>query len=48
MKKTLLSLLLITALSGCGLKGELYLTEDVPSNEPAPTAPANTGPSNPS
>ena len=40
MKKTFLLALLLVALSGCGLKGALYLPE-TGSQGPAPTAPSD-------
>lgn len=40
MRKTFVLVLLIVALSGCGLKGALYLP-DSHEQTPAPTAPAD-------
>ena len=40
MKKTFILALLLVALSGCGLKGALYLPDAV-GQGPAPTAPSD-------
>ncbi len=40
MKKTFILALLIVALSGCGLKGALYLPDYV-NQDSAPTAPSD-------
>ena len=42
MKKTLLVALLIVALSGCGLKGSLYLEDTGAGTPTAPTPPSES------
>ncbi len=42
MRKTLLAVLLIAALTGCGLKGNLYLDNTAPQESTAPAPLENT------
>ncbi len=44
MRKTLLALVLIAALTGCGLKGNLYLDNTAAQETTAPAPLENTAP----
>lgn len=42
MRLTLLALIIGAALTGCGLKGPLYLPSKAPADQPPATTPAQT------